>query len=110
MPQFSIEVSWVEVFKLLLWWLTILWSFHLGRVHGYQKIPEGPKDSKVDEVKDVPPQVDEVNEVLPEVFMAKQGKALHTTSSCRYLKPDQLVHMSWCTSCTKHWGKRSKMA
>ena len=110
MPQFSMEVSWVELFKLVLWWVTILGSFHVGRVHGYQKIPEGQKESKVDEVTDVPPQVYEVKDVPPQVFMARKGKVLHIRSTCSYLNEFDLVAMNWCTSCRKLLAKRSKIA
>ena len=104
MPQFSIEVSWVELFKLVLWWVTILLSFHVGRVRG--KIPEGQKESKVDEVTDVSPQMYEV----PQAFMARKGLVLHSTKTCSYLNELDLVAMSWCASCKKVFAKRSNIA
>ena len=110
MPQFSMEVSWVELFKLVLWWATIFASFHVGRSHGYQKIPEGPKDSKVDELKAVPPQVSEVKDGLPQVFMCKNGKLLHIQGSCRYQNEVDVVAMNWCSTCKKLYPKSSKIA
>ena len=69
MPQFTVEVSWLDLFKLCLWWLTMAMSFHIGRSRGYPKVPAGPAESKV--------QVPEVKEKFPQVFMAKirQGPA-----------------------------------
>ena len=110
MPQFSVELSWWELLKLVLWWASILVSFHFGRFHGFQKVPEGHKESKVDEVNDVSPQVYKVKDALPQVFMTRKGTVLHSTSSCSYLDGPDTVAMNWCTSCKKVLAKRSKIA
>ena len=107
MPQFSVELSWWELLKLVLWWASILVSFHFGRFHGFHKVSEGHKESKVEEVNDVHPQV---KDVLPQVFMTRKGTVLHITSSCSYLDGPDTVAMNWCTSCKKVLAKRSKIA
>ena len=105
MPQFIVEVSWLDLLKLGLWLFTMAMSFHVGRSHGYEKVPAGPKESKVD----FTPQVSEVKEKLPHVFMAKkEGKVLHIDSSCRYLVNREILAMSWCSICGP--AKSSKMA
>jgi len=82
-------------------------SFHVGRSRGYQKVPAGPKESKVD----FTPQVSEVKEKLPQVFMAKKGgKVLHIQSSCRYLVERELFAMDWSSSCMSGSAKSSKIA
>ena len=53
-------------------------SFHFGRFHGFQKVPEGHKESKVEEVNDVHPQV---KDVLPQVFMTRKGTVLHVNNT-----------------------------
>ena len=107
MPQFTVEVSWLDLFKLGLWWLTMAMSFYIGRSRGYPKVPVGPAESKVD----FAPQVPEVKEKLPEVFMAKKcGKVLHTQNSCRYLAEREVLAMDWCSRCMSCSAKSSKIA
>ena len=103
MPQFTVEVSWLDLFKLGLWWLTMAMSFHIGRSRGCPKVPAGPAESKV--------QVPEVKEKFPQVFMAKKcGKVLHAQSSCTYLAQREPLAMDWCSRCTSCSAKSSKIA
>jgi len=107
MPQFTVEVSWLDLFKLCLWWLTMAMSFHMGRSRGFPKVPAGPAESKVG----LAPQVPEVKVKFPQVFMAKKcGKVLHTEDSCTYLIEREHLAMNWCTRCTSCSAKCSKIA
>jgi hypothetical protein len=107
MPQFTVEVSWLDLFKLGLWWLTMAMSFHIGRSRGYPKVPAGPAESKVD----FAPQVPEFKEKFPQVFMAKKcGKVLHTEDSCRYSAERDSLAMNWCSRCMSCSAKCSKIA
>ena len=105
MPQFIVEVSWLDIFKLIVWWVTMAMSYYAGRSRGYQEVPAGQKKSKVD----FAPQVAEVSEKLPHVFMTKkEGKVLHLDSSCRHLVARETQAMNWCSTCGS--AKTSKVA
>ena len=105
MPQFIVEVSWLDLFKLIVWWATMAMSYYAGRSRGYQEVPAGPKESKVD----FTPQVSEVSEKLPQVIMTKkEGKVLHFDSSCRHLVGREIQAMNWCSTCGS--AKTSKVA
>ena len=105
MPQFIVEVSWLDLFKLMVWWATMAMSYYAGRSRGYQEVPAGPKEPKVD----FTPQVSEVKERLPHVYMSKkEGKVLHIDISCRYLVGRENLAMNWCSTCGS--AKTSKMA
>ena len=105
MPQFIVEVSWLDLFKLIVWWATMAMSYYAGRSRGYQEVPAGQKKSKVD----FAPQVAEVSEKLPHVFMTKkEGKVLHLDSSCRHLVARETQAMNWCSTCGS--AKTSKVA
>ena len=105
MPQFIVEVSWMDLFKLIVWWATMAMSYYAGRSRGYQEVPAGPKESKVD----FTPQVSEVSEKLPQVIMTKkEGKVLHFDSSCRHLVGREIQAMNWCSTCGS--AKTSKVA
>ena len=55
------------------------------------------------------PQVAEVSEKLPHVFMTKkEGKVLHLDSSCRHLVARETQAMNWCSTCGS--AKTSKVA
>ena len=97
MFQFTIEVSWLDLFKLVVWWATMAMSYYAGRSRGYEEVPKKRKGEFI-------PQVSEVK-----VFMAKKGgKVIHTQSSCRYLAEREILAIDWCCSCGS--GKGSKMA
>jgi hypothetical protein len=39
MPQFTVEVSWFEIFRIAMWWLSILVSFRMGQSYGSASPP-----------------------------------------------------------------------
>ena len=82
MPQFTVEVSWLGLFKLGLWWLTMAMSFHMGRSRGSPKVLAGPAESKVD----LAPQVPEVKVKFPLSVHGKKNAA----KSCA---PKTLAHI-----------------
>ena len=92
MPQFTVELTWVEVVWILLWWLTVFLSFHAGRQHPYRTDPEAPKEMKAPEDTQGPTKVKEINgptkvkEIngLTEIYTCKGG-VLHLSSECSYL-------------------------
>ena len=96
MFQLTIEVSWLDLLKLVVWWATMAMSYYAGRSRGFEEVPKkckGEFTSQVSELK---------------FFMAKkEGKVLHTQSSCRYLVNREILAMDWCCSCGS--GKGSKM-
>ena len=97
MFQFTIEVRWLDLFKLVVWWATMAMSSYAGRSRGFEEVPKKCKG-------EFTPQVSEVK-----VFMAKKGgKVLHTQSSCRYLVEREFLAIDWCCSCGS--GRGSKMA
>jgi len=54
MPQLTVELSWFEIGRIVLWWCTIIASFHVGRVHGARSVvPCAP--SKVAEKAETTP-------------------------------------------------------
>ena len=98
--KLTVEVSWLDLFRLGLWWITIAMSFHLGRT----RFESQPKQTNSH-------QASEVNEKLPQVFMAKKGgKVLHIQSSCRHLVERELLAIDWCSTCVSGSAKSSKIA
>ena len=96
MFQLTIEVNWIDLFKLVVWWATMAMSYYAGRSRGYEEVPQKCNDKFA-------PQQSEVK-----VFMAKKGgKVLHTHSSCRYLVDRDSIAIDWCSSCGS--GKGNKM-
>ena len=41
MPQLTVELSWSEIGRIVLWWPTIIASFHVGRLHGEKSVVSG---------------------------------------------------------------------
>ena len=39
MPQLTVEVSWFEIFRIAMWWLSILVSFRMGQSYGSTSRP-----------------------------------------------------------------------
>ena len=96
MFQFTIEVRWLDLFKLVVWWATMAMSYYAGRSRGFEEVPKKCKG-------EFTPQVSEVT-----AFMAKKGgKVLHPQSSCRYLVGRETLAIDWCCTCGP--GKSSKM-
>ena len=96
MPQFTVELSWVDLVWIVLWWVTVFLSFHIGRLHPYPQT-----NSECSEKT-------EVNEMITELFTAAKGAVLHTTASCTYFTSTKPVAASWCCRCSKHLhGKMS---
>ena len=97
MFQFTIEVSCLDLFKLVIWWATMAMSYYAGRTRGYEEVPQKCKGEFI-------PRKSEIK-----VFMAKKGgKVLHTQSSCRYLVEREILAIDWCCSCGS--AKSSKRA
>jgi len=134
MPQITLEISWFDVFRVVLWWLTIVASFHAGRFHGRRQVesisgsPQIEKSKSAPETDRVPedddPQIDttscgrtssssgapvlEQRPEFPDIFMVADGKALHTTTSCQYLKRASPMLTRWCSKCGGDNKQRTK--
>ena len=39
MPQFTVEASWFKIFRIAMWWLSILVSFRMGQSYGSASPP-----------------------------------------------------------------------
>jgi hypothetical protein len=134
MPQITLEISWFDVFRVVLWWLTIVASFHAGRFHGRRQVESISGSPQIEKSKSAPetdrapedddPQVDttscgrtssssgapvpEWRPEFPDIFMVADGKALHTTTSCQYLKRASPMLMRWCSKCGGDNKQRTK--
>ena len=97
MFQLAIEVSWLDLFKVVVWWATMAMSYYAGRTRGFEEVQPKCKDEFISRKSEI------------KVFMAKKGgKVLHAQSSCRYLKDRETLAIDWCCGCGS--GNDSKMA
>ena len=54
MPQLTVELSWFEIGRVILWWFTIIASFYVGRAHGTKSVVPGAPSQMASEKQATP--------------------------------------------------------